>query len=155
MLQSFLLFCQHWRYYPRQEPYAVILHVRIRAEGRPRGRFLPRQPFNRGACPADQSKGSKRSEKIVIKASSGQNNCEEQAVNRRSHGPGIQRSQTARALCSHRSPGIKRVVWLSESDGFSASTPSVDSRSSQSSDFLLCSVLCINSRGSDPPHARR
>src|SRR6266545_6639422 len=37
-----LLFCQHWRYYPRQEPDAVILHVRIRAGGRPRGRFLPR-----------------------------------------------------------------------------------------------------------------
>jgi hypothetical protein len=31
----FLLFCQHWRYYPRQEPDAVILHVRIRAGGRP------------------------------------------------------------------------------------------------------------------------
>ena len=38
----FLLFCQHWRYYPRQEPDAVILHVRIRAGGRPRGRSQSR-----------------------------------------------------------------------------------------------------------------
>src|SRR5205807_2711891 len=32
-----------WRYYLRQEPDAAIPHVRIRAGGRPRGRFLPRQ----------------------------------------------------------------------------------------------------------------
>ena len=31
-----------WRYYLRQEPDAVMPHVRIRAGGRPRGRFLPR-----------------------------------------------------------------------------------------------------------------
>ena len=40
---SFLFFYQHWRYDPRQEPDAAIPHVRIRAGGRPRGRFLPRQ----------------------------------------------------------------------------------------------------------------
>ena len=37
-----LFFYQHWRYDPRQEPDAAIPHVRIRAGGRPRGRFLPR-----------------------------------------------------------------------------------------------------------------
>src|SRR4029453_6985039 len=31
--------------YPRQEPDAVMLHVRFRAGGRPRGRSLPRQTF--------------------------------------------------------------------------------------------------------------
>ncbi len=33
----------HRRHDPRQEPDAAIPHVRIRAGGRPRGRFLPRQ----------------------------------------------------------------------------------------------------------------
>ena len=40
---SFSFSVAPWRYYPRQEPDAVMLHVRIRAGGRPRGRFLPRQ----------------------------------------------------------------------------------------------------------------
>jgi len=31
--------------YPREEPYAVILHVRICAGGGPQGRFLPRYYF--------------------------------------------------------------------------------------------------------------
>jgi hypothetical protein len=31
--------------YPRQEPDAVMLHVRIRAGGRPRGRSLPRHDY--------------------------------------------------------------------------------------------------------------
>jgi hypothetical protein len=44
-----LFFYQHWRYDPRQEPDAAIPHVRIRAGGRPRGRFLPRQVVN-GTC---------------------------------------------------------------------------------------------------------
>jgi hypothetical protein len=35
----------HRRYHPRQEPDAAIPHVRIRAGGRPRGRFLPRHVF--------------------------------------------------------------------------------------------------------------
>ena len=40
---SFSFSVAPWRYYLRQEPDAVMLHVRIRAGGRPRGRFLPRQ----------------------------------------------------------------------------------------------------------------
>ena len=39
---SFSFSVAPWRYYLRQEPDAVMLHVRIRAGGRPRGRFLPR-----------------------------------------------------------------------------------------------------------------
>jgi hypothetical protein len=39
IIPTFLL---HRRYDPRQEPDAAIPHVRIRAGGRPRGRFLPR-----------------------------------------------------------------------------------------------------------------
>ena len=42
------------RYYLRQEPDAVIPHVRIRAGGRPRGRFLPRQ-VQRPLSPARNS----------------------------------------------------------------------------------------------------
>jgi hypothetical protein len=39
---SFSFSVAPWRYYLRQEPDAVMPHVRIRAGGRPRGRFLPR-----------------------------------------------------------------------------------------------------------------
>ena len=42
---SFSFSVAPWRYYLRQEPDAVMPHVRIRAGGRPRGRFLPRQSF--------------------------------------------------------------------------------------------------------------
>ncbi len=34
------------RYYPREEPYEVVLHVRICAGGRPQGRSLPRPRFS-------------------------------------------------------------------------------------------------------------
>jgi len=40
---SFSFSVAPWRYYLRQEPDAVMPHVRIRAGGRPQGRFLPRQ----------------------------------------------------------------------------------------------------------------
>jgi hypothetical protein len=39
---AFLISGMHWRYDLRQEPDAGKPHVRIRAGGRPRGRFLPR-----------------------------------------------------------------------------------------------------------------
>ena len=38
------------RYDPRQEPDAVVPHVRICAGGRPRGRFLPRHQSFSTTC---------------------------------------------------------------------------------------------------------
>ena len=46
---SFLFSDAPWRYYLRQEPDAAIPHVRIRAGGRPRGRFLPRHVHGFGS----------------------------------------------------------------------------------------------------------
>jgi hypothetical protein len=52
---SFSFSVASWRYYLRQEPDAVMLHVRIRAGGRPRGRFLPRHRSRKTGTHPDET----------------------------------------------------------------------------------------------------